>query len=79
MTTNCCSVPGGAGGAPIWPMPKVWFWLLIALPTSLTPMPSCAMRSGRSHTRMAMSGDPKTDERFAPGMRFSSSRTYRLL
>ena len=37
------------------------------------------MRSGRSHTRIAMSGSPNTDERFAPGTRFSSSSTYRLV
>ena len=37
------------------------------------------MRSGRSHTRIAMSGEPNTDERFAPGTRFSSSSTYRFV
>ena len=35
--------------------------------------PSWAMRSGRSQTRMAMSGRPKTLARLAPGTRFSSS------
>ena len=78
MTTNVCCTPGGLGSAPICPMPKVWFWLWIAFETSSTEMPSCAMRSGRSHTRIAMSGRPNTVARFAPGTRFSSSSTYRL-
>ena len=69
---------GTVGGAPIWPTPKAWFWLWIAADTSCTVMPSCAMRSGRSQTRIAMSGEPNTEARFAPGMRFSSSSTYRL-
>jgi hypothetical protein len=68
-------MPGRAGAEPIWPMPKVWFWLWMAAATSWTEMPSCAMRSGRSQTRIAMSGRPSTTERFAPGTRFSSSST----
>ena len=78
VITYCCSTPGCAGGAPIWPMPKVWFWLWIALLTSSTVMPSWAMRSGRSHTRIEMSARPNTEERFAPGTRLSSSSTYRF-
>ena len=79
VTTNCCSTPAGIGGAPIWPTPNAWFWLWIALAISCTVIPSWAIRSGRSHTRIAMSGDPNTEERFAPGMRFNSSSTYRLV
>ena len=78
LTTNVCWVPGSAGWPPIWPMPNVWFWLWIAAETSCTVMPSCAIRSGCSHTRIAMSGSPSTDARFAPGTRFSSSSTYRF-
>ena len=37
------------------------------------------MRSGRSQTRIAMSGRPNTGARLAPGTRFSSSSTYRLV
>ena len=79
VTTKLCCTPLGVGSAPIWPMPKVWFWLWIALATSCTEMPSCAIRSGRSHTRIAMSGRPNTDARLAPGRRLSSSSTYRLV
>ena len=75
VTTYCCSTPGSDGGAPRLPTPKDWFWLCTAAATSCTVTPSCAMRSGRSQMRMAMSGEPNTEERFAPGMRFSSSST----
>ena len=79
VTTNVCCVPGTAGWPPIWPMPNVWLWLWIACATSPTVMPSCAMRSGCSHTRIAMSGRPMTDARLAPGTRLSSSSTYRFV
>ena len=75
VTTKVCCVPGSAGWPPIWPMPKVWFWLWIACATSRTVMPSCAMRSGCSQTRIAMLGSPITDARLAPGTRLSSSST----
>ncbi len=75
VTTKVCCTPSRLGSEPISPMPKLWFWLWIAAETSCTVMPSWAMRSGRNHTRIAMSGSPKTLERLAPGTRFSSSTT----
>ena len=47
------SVPGFAGGPPICPAGLSWFCWLTALTISGTVIPSLAIRSGRSQTRMA--------------------------
>ena len=68
-------VPSGAGAWPIWPMPKAWFWPLIASVNSGTVIPICASRSGFSQIRIATSGIGNITERLAPGRRFTASRT----
>jgi hypothetical protein len=42
---------------------------------SVVVMPREAMRSGLSHTRMALSDAPNSDAWFAPGTRLTASST----
>ncbi len=79
VTTGTVISTGAAvGDCPIAPPPNCWFCLAIAPWMSVGVMPSAAMRSGRSHTRIALSAAPNSDAWLAPGTRFTASRTYRF-
>ena len=74
VTGNVCLTGWGVGGAPMRPTANCSFWFLTALAISLVEMPSWAIRSGLSHTRIAYSGTPKIDAWLAPGMRLIVDR-----